>query len=546
MMPRILSLADHKRASTVGQPTTWGRRRFLQLSLLSASGVAVGCGTDSPRSSDEPQASEETQSAELVWAASAMVAQFDPYVSTDVIDQAAYYNIFDSMILFQPDGTITPGLAVDWDSIDPYVWTFNLRQGVTWHNGDPFTAEDIEFSLNRVVDPESKSLFVGNFSLVENVETLDEHTVRITTSEPDPFMLFRMGNYGSPVLPKRYFESVGVDRFAQEPVGTGPYKVAEFVPAQRLVLERNSDYWELADVEQITIRAIPESAARMSALRTGEAGLINGVSPDNVPELSAAENVKPITAAIDALFYIVVNLHQPPLNQREVRHALSLAIDRHSINDNLFGGVATIVSEPILPNSIGANPDRPELAYDPDRARSLLAQAGYDGQEILFETLQSQYFGNDQQIAEALVAMWDDVGLNVRMSVLEPAVRAEKKSESAFNGMVTALTLSLFGDAAGLLARNLQPENDWFYYWNVPEISNEIDEYERLRNEAVVDFDENNRAALYEQMSDIVLDVMPWILICQPSVNYGAAQDVDFAPGPGAFINFRAETLSIE
>ncbi|MBM3596946.1 MAG: hypothetical protein FJX35_01930 [Alphaproteobacteria bacterium] len=507
------------------------RRRFLQLS------VPAGVMLSFARVLDGHAAVSN-----MVFGSAGGVSRFDPYLSTDLVENIAFFNLFDNPVRPLPDSSLAPSLALSWSTTNPTTWVFKLRQGATWHNGDPFTVEDMLFSLARVVDPASRSIFAGNFAVIDKASAIDSHTLQITTKGPDPFMPMRLANYGSHVLPHKYFQSVGPAKFASEPIGTGPYKLKEFNPGQVVVLERHPGYWERPLMETITIRRLPELSARVAALKTGEVHMINGVSPDAAPQIDTG-TTRPVTSLSGSAFFLPINMRTAPLGNKDIRHALSLAIDRDSISKNLFAGQAQPLKEPILPGSVGADPSRPALRYDPDMAKSLVRKAGYRNEEILFETLASLYFGVDRDIAEAMTAMWGAVGLNVKMSVLEPAVRAQKNSARAFNGLFAAYFASQYNDAAGLLWRSMNPSGILAHYWNVPG-ANDPAKFNELGAKAVQIFDEAERAKIYKEMVDIFLDVMPWILLFQPPIIYGTVREFKLSPGPNILLNFRKETLA--
>lgn len=478
---------------------------------------------------------------DVVIGTNSSISRFDPYLTTDIADQIVFFNLFDSPTHIRPDSTLAPGLATKWEATNPTTWVLTLRQGVKWHNGDDFTADDIVFSLNRVMDPATRSLFVGNFSVIASVKAQGPLTVEIVTKEPDPFMPHRLANYGSHVLPKKYLETAGEKAFLEKPIGTGPYKFKQFTPGQTAVLEKNEHYWEPVPVSTLTFRKIPELSSRIAALRTGEVHIVNGVSPDAIPQVTAP--AKPVTTPAGSAFFLPINMRTAPLDNRDVRHALSLAIDRDAIIKNLMGGQAKPLSEPILAGTVGADPSRKPLAYDPDQARSLLKKAGYAKQEILYETMANAYFGNDREIGEAMVAMWSDVGINAKLSVIEPAVRAQKNTAKSFQGLFAGYFAGQYGDAAGLMWRAMSPTGILSYYWNVPD-ANARSEFNSLGASAAKNFNEAERAAVYRKMSDIMLDVMPWILLFEPSMIYGVNTKLKLDPGPNFLVDLRKDALA--
>jgi peptide/nickel transport system substrate-binding protein len=513
--------------------------RTLRLDRRAFLTGAAALGLAAALSVDEAEAQEIS---EIVFDANSSVSRFDPYRTTDWADHIVFFNLFDSPVMLNRDSTLGPGLALSWESPDPNTWVLNLRQGVTWHNGDPFSADDIIFSLGRVANPDTRTIFAGTFAGIDSVRAIDPNTVEIKTKTPDPFMPARLANYGSHVLPKRYFEEVGEEGFLQRPIGTGPYKVVSFEAGQSVVMERFDGYWNPAVFPKVTMRKVPEMSARIAALKTNEAQLITGVSPDASPQIEGGDT-RAVAIPSGSAFFLPINMHAAPLNSRDVRHALSLAIDRQAIVSALLGGRAEILAEPILPGSIGADPSRAALVFDPDRARSLLQQSGYTNQEIVYETMANAYFGNDRDIGEALVAMWADVGINARLSVIEPAVRAQKNTAKAFEGLFAAFFTQQYGDAAGLMWRAMSPNGILSHYWNVPDVAGR-EEFNTLGPQAAQEFDAAKRAEIWKRMASIMIEEMPWILMFQSSTIYGASNKLNFAPGPSVLVDLRKEGLS--
>ena len=215
------------------------------------------------------------------------VATFDPHMRTAANDIRVSFNIFDNLVARRADGKLHPGLATEWKVTGPQTYQFTLRQGVRWHNGDPFTAADAKYSIERTYDPAVKTMVSTVLATIDRIETPDAATLVIHTKKPDPLLPARLSFYGGQILPKRYLEQVGADGFARQPVGTGPLRFGSWAKDDRTVLEANPDYWGgRVDVDRVVFRPIPETASRVAALLKGEVDLITALSPDQFERVS--------------------------------------------------------------------------------------------------------------------------------------------------------------------------------------------------------------------------------------------------------------------
>jgi peptide/nickel transport system substrate-binding protein len=212
---------------------------------------------------------------ELVVAMPTEVGQLDPQLSTSLNNIAATFQLFDNLTTRDLDLKLQPQLATEWRTVNETTWEFKLRPGVKFHNGDPLTSADVKFTIERTYDPAAKTVVATVFTTVDTIETPDDLTVLFHTKRPDPLLPARLAYYGGQILPKGYFTEVGPDAFAAQPIGSGPFKFAEWVKGERLTLQANPDYWGGApDPAAVSFRVIPDPEARVAALITGSADLI--------------------------------------------------------------------------------------------------------------------------------------------------------------------------------------------------------------------------------------------------------------------------------
>ncbi len=248
------------------------------------------------------------------------VSHLDPHYSTSASDVNVFFNLYDNLVLRDEQLNLTPGLAVSWQLVDATTWQFKLRQGVVFHNGAPFTAEDVKFSLERAIADNPRTSVYAALNTIERIEILDPFTVHLITKHPDPLLPTRLSYYGGMMLPKQYFDKVGLEGFRKEPVGTGPITFVEWKKDERLVFEANKRYWRTPlPYDRVIYKPYPETAARIAALLTGEVDFITAVPPDQVEVIDKSSTAKVEGALYAGFFSYFFNVKIPPLDNRHYR-----------------------------------------------------------------------------------------------------------------------------------------------------------------------------------------------------------------------------------
>jgi len=497
--------------------TEMTRRDVLKIAAAGAAAALPGL----PHSAQ----AQTTQKRELVVAQGGDIANLDPHLSTSSNDIRISFNIFDNLTSRRPDGKLAPGLATEWKLQGQTAWVFKLRSGVKFHNGDPLTSADVKFSIDRSLDTTLKGNRVNTvLSTVERVETPDPGTAVVHTKKPDPLLPARLGFYGGQMIPKKYVESVGPEVFNQKPVGTGPVRFVSWVKDDKLVLEANPDYWGgRIDFDRLTVRAIPDMAPRVAALLKGEVDLITQVPPDQGERIKANAGTVVSGALYGGLYVLAVNSKRPPLDNPLVKQALSLAVDRESIVKELWRGRGVVPSGMIAKGDNHFDASLPPLAFNPGEAKARLKKAGYKGEEIIIETTVG-YMAGDKPMAEAIQAMWRDVGVNSKVEVIEYSVRAQKIREKSFKGLWWSDPTSTLRDPDGMMWRLLGPGGPQDYWRHA--------EFDELGNAARFSVDEKFRADAYKKMTQLFLEHFPWVPVIQPYEDYGLQKYVEWTPDP--------------
>ncbi len=507
------------------------RREVLKgAAALGAAGALVPSVVDR-------SAAQTTQKRDLVVAQGGDVSKFDPHFSTSSNDVRVSFNIFDNLTSRHPDGKLYPCLATEWKLTPPTTWTFKLRPGVKWHNGEPFSSADVKFSIERTYNPAAKTMVATALATIERVDAPDPGTVVIHTKKPDPLLPARLAFYGGQIVPKKYLESAGPDGFNAKPIGTGPVRFVSWTKDDRVVLDANGDYWGgKIDVDRMIVRAIPETAPRIAALQKGEVDVITQLPPDHYDRVNAGPATKVEGALYAGLYVLAVNSKRPPLDTPLVKQALSLAIDREAIVKELWRGRGIVPNGPIAKGDNHYEP-LPPLAFNPKEARERLKKAGYRNEEIVIETTVG-YVANDKSMAEAVIGMWRDVGVNAKVEVIEYSVRAEKNRDKSFKGLFWSDPTSTLGDPDGMMWRLLGPGGPQDY-WRHPR-------FDELGNAARFSVDEKFRGDAYREMTKIFLEHLPWIPVIQPYEDYGLQRYVEWTPNPNQEFEIRRFNLKLK
>ena len=387
---------------------------------------------------EEPEApAEEGPSGTLRVAVDRDPENLDPNFAKQIIAETFSQAVFDSLITFSYEGDFIPLLASEFAFTSDTTLEFWLREGITFHNGETFDARSVTTSVARMQDEDEGSHLIRNFASIVDVEVVDDYHVIMHLSGPDAQLLHALTRL--PMVPPDHYAEVGQAAFAQNPIGSGPFKFVEYVIDSHTTFEANLDYWDGSPkgkplVAEVIMRVIPEPTTRVSELVTGGVDLIAAVPLDQrsvvtdagMTNISYADGRVAIarinssnigTSAEEAEGEVARGFEA--LADARVRQALNYAVDRQTIIDALLGGTATPLGQPFVPGGFGYNPNNEAYPYDPDRARELLAEAGYpDGFTFKF-TAQNIVLSD---VLTALVDYFADVGVTAELEVIEPGL----------------------------------------------------------------------------------------------------------------------------
>ncbi|MCW0233750.1 MAG: ABC transporter substrate-binding protein [Ferrovibrio sp.] len=400
------------------------------------------------------------QAQELRIGLSTELNSLDPYYFNLTVNNQIAYSIFDTLIRQDETQKLTPGLAESWKTLDDTTWEFRLRKGVKFHDGSPFTAADVVFSLARPAKvPNSPSPFTLFTRTVSEVKVIDDHTVHFLTKAPTPLLpndLSRVAIMSSKVARADVAEGVTTEALnrGEGLVGTGPYKFVEWTRGNRLVLAGNPAYWGGKPTwSQVIYRPMSNDAARVAALLAGDVDMIENPPPADMKKLGENPNVKISQTVSNRLIYISLDQSEPtagipdtdgknPLRDVRVRKALSLAINRDAITSRIMEGLGKPAGDFLPSPMFGTRKDAVPTSYNPDAAKKLLAEAGYpNGFSITLGSPNNRYI-NDAEVAQAIASQWTRIGVKTKVDAVNATVFFKNRDEFKYSA-------GLVGWAAG-------------------------------------------------------------------------------------------------
>ena len=504
-----------------------------RLAALTACSVLLfGCGGGSSSGTSDT----------LVFGRGSDSVGLDPALETDGESFKVCDNLYETLVTYAPGSTqVIPQLAHSW-SVDEagLEWTFHLRTDVSFHDGTPFNAEAMLFSLGRQFFPDHPfhKLAAGSYQywkdmgmddMIADMTAPNDSTFVIQLATPNAPFLSNLGmNFCAAVSPTAVRKH-GADYF-KYPVGTGPFRFVEWLKDERIILARNDTYWGTApQIGRLVFRAIQDPSVRYLELRAGSLDGMDNLSPEFLDELRADDQIKLLTQPGMNIGYLAMNMEKPPFDDVRVRIAVNHAVNKQSLVDNFYGGLAEAAKNPIPPMMWSYNDDIEPYAYDPDRARQLLAEAGLANgfeTELWAMPAARPYMPQPEKIAQAIQADLAQVGIDARIVSPEWATYLDK----VFKGHHDMCLLGWTGD-------NGDPDN--FLYVLLDKLAAikpaqnvafyKSDELHEILVAARRETDLTHRTQMYRQAQEIIHDDAPWV----PLVH--ATQTMAFREGVEGF-----------
>jgi peptide/nickel transport system substrate-binding protein len=418
-----------------------------------------------------------------------------------------------------------PSLAETWKVENPTTWVFNLRRNVTWHDGSPFTAADVVHSVDRIKnDKDSKQKH--NVAVVTGVEAVDDYTLRMTTKEPTASLLDYLADLLI-VTSKAQYDKFGPDAINQQPpLGTGPYVFKELVPNQRMVIAKNPSWWggPVQGPDEVVYRIMREPEVRVTALLNGEIQVAQFVPPQLMDRVNNSPNAKIVTTDSVEIMFLAMMPKTKPWDNKLVRQAVAYAIDRDAIIQGVMLGQAKRLDGPVPAPTYGYNPDlQPRYSYNPEKAKQLLAEAGYpNGVDVEFFTPVGRYV-KDKESAEAMTAMLNAAGIRTRLMTPEwPTLW----------GDVQAGRTPFYYMGRGSVLDPGPPLAQYFETGITPRIGYSNPTLDSLFAKERASFDPNDRKKALTDVMSFITEEAPAHFLWTINMQWGMAKNLDFNPRP--------------
>ncbi|HEY1297903.1 MAG TPA: ABC transporter substrate-binding protein [Chloroflexota bacterium] len=468
----------------------------------------------------------------LVVDTTADAGSLDPALVAQVSGFSVISSIFDNLIERDYSGALVPMLAESWSFPDPTTVEFKLRQGVTFHNGEPFNAASVKYSIERLLDPGLNSPLRGGWpQTFQGIEIVDDYTVRFHFSAPEATIFDTLAQSAA-MVPPAYYSSNSEDFLAANPVGTGPYKLVETARDDHTTLAANPNYWGTATykgsplVQTVIFRPVPDAATRVADLLNGTADMIFDVAPDDVSTLRSrsGDGFQIVTGNANKLQFVqfMPKTASDPLADRRVRQALNMAVDVNAIVNNLFNGLGQRQSSPIMQGALGYDPSVAAYDYNPTYAKQLLAAAGYPNG---FSATMDLSNSDSPTEALAVIGQLQQVGVTVQPRSFELGIFNSNWSQDKSGDMRMArwsglqdpaVFLNFTSVCGGFLADQFACD---------PDATN-------LAKQAAATFDQDARAKLYAQVARLLHDNPMGIYLENDVSVYGVGPRVQGWPGP--------------
>ena len=451
----------------------------------------------------------------------------DPAVTNARASSIIVENMFDSLLWRDPKtNALIPHLAESYKvSDDGLLWTLKLRQDVKFWNGDPFTSADVKFSIVRIQDPNLKSQYRPHIADIKQINTPDPYTVELVMAKPNPILPAYFVQTIK-IVPMKYTQQVGNDQFARKPMGSGPFKFVEWVKDDHLTLAANKDYFlGPPKIDTLIFRPIPEASTRLAELLSGTVDVITNVPPQMIAQINTSPNTATASVGTSRQIYVGLRTEVKPLDDVRVRQAINYAVDIDAIIKNVLGGNATRVPAAVPFHTFGHDPTLKPYPYDPQKAKTLLTEAGYpNGFTIDFDSPNGRYL-KDKEVAQVIAGYLAKVGIKANVNVKEWGLYSTQVDKRIASPM---FLLGWGGggtfEADTTLNTQLRSTDYHSFYYNT--------ELDKFLDIARTTFDTKKRLEAYKQAQAIIYRDAPWLFLWVETATWGMNKRIDWKPRP--------------
>ena len=495
--------------------------------------VLAACASEPDESSDgDGDAGEETKASsdDLIIATSADAVSLDPAGSNDVPSSQVQANIFETLVKQNEEMELEPELATEWEAVEDNVWEFKLREDVKFHDGTDFNAEVVKANIERIIDEKVGSPRGFLYEMVEEIEVVDDYTVRFITEYPfAPLPAHLAHNGGAMVSLKVIEEDYKAIENGEEPgsvvnenpIGTGYFTFDEWKADKHIKLTKNEDYWgEEAKLNSVTFKVVGEDQTRIAELLTGDSHMADPVSPSDVEQVDNEEGLFVNRQGSTSLSYIGFNVEKEPFNDPKVRQAINMAIDKEQIIEGIYDGNGIPANGPLAPDVFGYDESVPGFEYDLEKAKELLKEAGYE------DGFKTTLWTNDNRermdTATNVQAQLKEIGIDVEVEILEWGAYLDKTANGEHDMYVLGWSI-VTGDAD----YGLYP---LFHSSNVGNPGNRSfikdPELDKLLDDARQNPDPEERVKLYREIQEMLYDLAPMLYIHHQEYLVGVNENV--------------------
>lgn len=421
-------------------------------------------------------------------------------------------------------------LAASWTAKDPTTWEFKLRPNVKFQNGDPFTADDVKFTFDRILDPANKLPTASRLATVKQVTVVDPLTVDVATKVTDPLLPRTLPALY--IVPAKYFQSVTATVFNNsKPIGTGWYKVTDYVQKDHLTLDAFDDGWHgPAKTKTVAFKSIPEEATRTAALKSGDVDMVTALATDQIASLKDTFSVTTATSGMmNGVYFQPTGPKAGPMKDTLVRQAMIQAVDKDSIAKNIMGGIVQPATQSLPPNIPGYNPDVKQEPYDVNKAKALMQQANVTSFSVEMGTTYGALV-NTQQVMEAFANMESKIGVNVKITNMEIAAYL-----TAFRNFDRP---PLWNMSLGWTpAMDGQLQFQWYQSTKGPDKFMDNQDFDKLYAQANSELDPDKRTKLLQQEEAILVSEHIGVWFFETPSVYGMSKKfTGFTPRPDQII----------
>lgn len=467
----------------------------------------------------------------VTFAVSSDVTNPNPVINTQSVGQYIKESMYESLLAWDAgEGNLHPNLAESWTiSSDVKQFTFRLRRGVKFHSGQEMKADDVLWSFNYVADPQNSATGQTRMALVATAEKVDDYAVRFTLKDPAVTFLSYLGDMRAlPIMQANSLQRGQVDVGQKPPPGTGPFKFVEYQANTQVTVERFADYWDTAPyLDRVIFRVLPNETVRFNALRAGDVQITERVPIDSIRRVQSGEipGLTMKNAPDSGLRRIALNMTSPFMKDILLRKAVQYSLNRDEMLEEIFQGLGTAANTKMPPASVWHSVAPPPPARDLAKARQLMQEAGYSGQEINLVGRRGH-----ESFLESTQRMLSEAGFNVKTEVVESAVSDERKSRGQYDLSTQGGGLE-FDPSISMKAFFICEQSDRRGDNDAGYCNPKMDE---LFNALDREPDQNKRLELFRQITQVLADEVPWIYIgTEPRYFAFGANVRDFTPTSG-------------